>query len=47
LIDPISLLFPLLFLYLIIHSQLQFRALTNARLKLIREIKEKNISREL
>jgi len=41
LIDPISILFFLLFLYLVIHPQLQFRALTNARLKLIREIEKK------
>ncbi len=41
LIDPISLLFFILFLYLVIHPQLQFRALANARLKSIREIERK------
>lgn len=40
-IDPISLLFFLVFLYLIIHPQLQFRALTSTRMKFIREIERK------
>jgi len=39
--DWISILFFIIFLYLVLHPQLQFRALTNARLKLIREIERK------
>lgn len=41
-IDPVSILFFILFLYIVIHPQLQLRALTNSRLKLIKEI-EKNM----
>jgi Periplasmic serine proteases (ClpP class) len=41
LIDPVSILFFILFLYIVIHPQLQLRALTNSRLKLIKEIEKK------
>lgn len=40
-VDIVSLLFFFLFLYIIIHPQLQIRALTSSRLKLIREIEKK------
>lgn len=40
-IDPVSILFFILFLYIVIHPQLQLRALTNSRLKLIKEIEKK------
>lgn len=40
-IDPISVLFFALFLYIVLHPQLQLRALTSARLRLLREIERK------
>uniref|UniRef100_A0A7C5TFF4 Serine protease n=1 Tax=Ignisphaera aggregans TaxID=334771 RepID=A0A7C5TFF4_9CREN len=40
-IDPMSILFFILFLYIVLHPQLQLRALTNTRLKLIRELEKK------
>jgi len=40
-VDPMSLLFYVLLLYLVFHPQFQMRALLSARMKLIREIERK------
>jgi len=40
-VDPVSLLFYVLLLYIVFHPQLQMRALLSARMKLIREIERK------